>query len=115
MKGLVLLRGASTSTFVDRPFVTTLDLVKTKEERSMYRVMDRAGKVIDQSQDPNLPRGTFLVSCSFCLPFFFFSKKETVVKMYTVMNTLNVMDHVLYEVQRQVKHTTHFYCRFVRF
>lgn len=64
----------------------------------MYRVMDREvsggewrrvvcsrggkGVVLDVTQDPQL-------------------SKEVVLKMYRVMNTLNVMDHVLYEVQRQ--------------
>lgn len=51
-------RAASTaSTYVDRPFVTNLEMVKTKEVRPMYRVMDRSGKVLDTSQDPNLPKG----------------------------------------------------------
>jgi hypothetical protein len=27
--------------------------------------------------------------------------RETVTRMYEVMNTLSVMDHILYEVQRQ--------------
>ncbi len=60
MKGHLLVRrfssGANVS-FVDRPFVTNLDVVKHKEVRPMYRVMDRAGKVLDQTQDPNLPKG----------------------------------------------------------
>jgi hypothetical protein len=59
MKGAMWMRRSSTaSSFVDRPFVTKLDLVKAKEVRPMYRVMDRSGKVLDASQDPNLPKGS---------------------------------------------------------
>lgn len=78
MKGLSLVRRASTSSaasgFVDRAFVTKLELEKSKEIRPMYRVMDRAGKVLDSAQDPDLPKGSFLsvLEKVFSLFFFFF-------------------------------------------
>ncbi|EFX84437.1 hypothetical protein DAPPUDRAFT_301077 [Daphnia pulex] len=48
----------------------------------VYRVMDRKGKVIDPSQDPQL-------------------SQEMVTKMYKCMTQLNTMDRILYESQRQ--------------
>ncbi|KZS13846.1 2-oxoisovalerate dehydrogenase subunit alpha [Daphnia magna] len=48
----------------------------------VYRVMDRKGKVIDPSQDPQL-------------------SQEMVIKMYKCMTQLNTMDRILYESQRQ--------------
>ena len=50
---------------MDRPFVTRLSVEKSTAVRPMYRVMDRDGRVIEPSEDPQLP-------------------KDTVVKMYTV-------------------------------
>eukprot|EP00128_Syssomonas_multiformis_P001968 Colp12_sorted_trinity150504_noHs@10049 len=47
-----------------------------------YRVMERTGEVVIEAEDPQLD-------------------KETLVKMYTDMVRLNIMDHVLYESQRQ--------------
>ena len=52
------------ATFVDRPFVTTLEAIKADEVRPMYRVMDRQGQLVS-GEAPEL-------------------SKETVVKMYTV-------------------------------
>ncbi|KAK2553834.1 2-oxoisovalerate dehydrogenase subunit alpha [Acropora cervicornis] len=52
------------------------------ESIPVYRVMDRNGKVFDNSQDPNLD-------------------KETIQVMYKKMTLLNTMDHILYESQRQ--------------
>jgi len=48
----------------------------------VYRVMDRKGNVLIPSEDPQLP-------------------EETLIKMYTNMTVLNVMDKILYESQRQ--------------
>ncbi|XP_015751215.1 PREDICTED: 2-oxoisovalerate dehydrogenase subunit alpha, mitochondrial-like [Acropora digitifera] len=53
------------------------------ESIPVYRVMDRNGKVFDNSQDPNLD-------------------KETIQVMYKKMTLLNTMDRILYESQRQV-------------
>ena len=47
-----------------------------------YRVLDKRGDVLNEEEDPQL-------------------SKETLLKMYTQMTTLNVMDTVLYDVQRQ--------------
>jgi hypothetical protein len=54
----------ATATYVDRPFVTSLAAIKADEVRPMYRVMDRAGKIVSD-EAPHL-------------------SKETCVKMYTV-------------------------------
>lgn len=48
----------------------------------VYRVMSRDGEVIDPQQDPGLD-------------------KDVVMKMYKTMTTLNTMDKILYESQRQ--------------
>ncbi|XP_037982405.1 2-oxoisovalerate dehydrogenase subunit alpha, mitochondrial [Motacilla alba alba] len=48
----------------------------------VYRVMDRQGQVIRESEDPQLP-------------------KEEVLKLYKTMTLLNTMDRILYESQRQ--------------
>ncbi|XP_018016480.1 2-oxoisovalerate dehydrogenase subunit alpha, mitochondrial-like [Hyalella azteca] len=48
----------------------------------VYRVMDTKGKIISPDHDPQLP-------------------KEMLVKMYEKMTTLNMMDRILYESQRQ--------------
>ncbi|XP_013400822.1 2-oxoisovalerate dehydrogenase subunit alpha, mitochondrial-like isoform X2 [Lingula anatina] len=48
----------------------------------VYRVMNREGKILDQSQDPQL-------------------SQEMVTNMYRKMTLLNTMDRVLYESQRQ--------------
>ncbi|UYV74701.1 BCKDHA [Cordylochernes scorpioides] len=48
----------------------------------VYRVMDRAGNIINPDEDPKLD-------------------KETVVKMYKGMTFLNTMDRIMYESQRQ--------------
>ncbi|XP_046985383.1 2-oxoisovalerate dehydrogenase subunit alpha, mitochondrial [Schistocerca americana] len=47
-----------------------------------YRVMDRRGMVVDHLEEPQL-------------------KPETVKRMYYCMKLLNIMDHILYESQRQ--------------
>eukprot|EP00127_Corallochytrium_limacisporum_P002366 Clim_evm7s119 gene=Clim_evmTU7s119 len=47
-----------------------------------YRVMDRQGNIIKEDQDPKL-------------------SDEFLLKMYTDMGRLNIMDHILYESQRQ--------------
>ncbi|XP_043918699.1 2-oxoisovalerate dehydrogenase subunit alpha, mitochondrial [Protopterus annectens] len=48
----------------------------------VYRVMDRQGNILNQSEDPQLP-------------------KEEVLKFYKNMTLLNTMDRILYESQRQ--------------
>lgn len=48
----------------------------------VYRIMDRKGNIIDPSEEPEIPN-------------------ENLVKMYTDMIVLNVMDKILYESQRQ--------------
>uniref|UniRef100_A0A8V5GMR2 2-oxoisovalerate dehydrogenase subunit alpha n=1 Tax=Melopsittacus undulatus TaxID=13146 RepID=A0A8V5GMR2_MELUD len=48
----------------------------------VYRVMDRQGQILQQSEDPQLP-------------------KELVLKLYKTMTLLNTMDRILYESQRQ--------------
>lgn len=48
----------------------------------IYRVMDASGRILEPSQDPNLPR-------------------ELVQKMFRDMILLNTMDKILYESQRQ--------------
>ncbi|CAN8031806.1 unnamed protein product [Ixodes persulcatus] len=48
----------------------------------VYRVLNRDGKVLDPSQDPQLP-------------------EETLLRMYRGMTLLNSMDRILYESQRQ--------------
>ncbi|NXS89026.1 ODBA dehydrogenase, partial [Erpornis zantholeuca] len=48
----------------------------------VYRVMDRQGQVLRDSEDPQLP-------------------KEEVLKLYKTMTLLNTMDRILYESQRQ--------------
>ncbi|XP_061222852.1 2-oxoisovalerate dehydrogenase subunit alpha, mitochondrial-like [Neopsephotus bourkii] len=48
----------------------------------VYRVMDRQGHILRQSEDPQLP-------------------KELVLKLYKTMTLLNTMDRILYESQRQ--------------
>lgn len=59
--------------FLDPKSITPMEI---------YRVMDRHGKVLDESQDPNLGQ-------------------ELVTRMYTTMVQLQAMDNVLYEAQRQ--------------
>ena len=48
----------------------------------VYRVMDREGAVIDPDHDPDLPA-------------------DELIKMYKAMTSLNTMDKILYESQRQ--------------
>lgn len=60
----------------------TLTRPESIEPLSVYRVLDRDGNVYDKAQEPQL-----------C--------QEFVQKMYRDMITLNVMDKILYESQRQ--------------
>ncbi|CAB1349383.1 unnamed protein product [Coregonus sp. 'balchen'] len=50
--------------------------------------MDRAGKIINPTEDPQL-------------------SKETVLNFYQKMTLLNTMDRILYESQRQVRESYH--------
>lgn len=52
------------------------------EPIKIYRVMNREGEIMDESQDPKLD-------------------KDTVIKMFRNMVQLNTMDKILYESQRQ--------------
>eukprot|EP01135_Chromosphaera_perkinsii_P006601 Nk52_evm3s554 gene=Nk52_evmTU3s554 len=65
-------------------FTNTMKFMKPEMNEGIptYRILDRAGKVINSKEDPKLA-------------------KDTVVKMYKVMLTLNMMDNILYESQRQ--------------
>lgn len=70
--------GAPKSQFTDK-----LQFIRAQESSMpTYQVMDSEGKILDPSQEPQLP-------------------KERMVKMYEQMLTLNVMDVILYEAQRQ--------------
>ncbi|CAH0552704.1 unnamed protein product [Brassicogethes aeneus] len=60
----------------------TLEFTQTSKPIPVYRVMDRRGNIIRESEDPNLPDGTIL-------------------KMYKDMTLLSIMDKILYESQRQ--------------
>lgn len=66
------------------PFVglPTLTLPQAVAPIPIYRVMNREGNIQDASQDPNL-------------------SKEVVEKMLRSMISLNTMDKILYESQRQ--------------
>ncbi|EGF83280.1 hypothetical protein BATDEDRAFT_9167 [Batrachochytrium dendrobatidis JAM81] len=69
--------GAVTSLYTEK-----LDFIKEYETIPTYRVMDIHGAVIDEAHDPKLD-------------------SETLRKMYTCMLTLNSMDGIMYEAQRQ--------------
>ncbi|KAJ3023110.1 hypothetical protein HKX48_004226 [Thoreauomyces humboldtii] len=73
----VLFPGASGSSYTE-----TLKFARGDAPIPTYRVLDLTGAVIDPSQDPNL-------------------SKEVCLKMYKSMLTLNAMDLILYEAQRQ--------------
>ncbi|RKO87917.1 hypothetical protein BDK51DRAFT_37079 [Blyttiomyces helicus] len=69
--------GAPTSTYTEElKFISDHPTIPT------YRVLDLEGNVIEKAQEPELP-------------------KETLLKMYKCMVTLNTMDVILYEAQRQ--------------
>lgn len=62
--------------------VPSLTLPTSIDPLSIYRVLDRNGRVFDRSQEPQL-----------C--------QEFIQKMYRDMISLNIMDKILYESQRQ--------------
>eukprot|EP00003_Mantamonas_plastica_P022326 TRINITY_DN3768_c0_g2_i1.p1 TRINITY_DN3768_c0_g2~~TRINITY_DN3768_c0_g2_i1.p1 ORF type:complete len:442 (+),score=121.75 TRINITY_DN3768_c0_g2_i1:157-1482(+) len=64
------------------PFTYSLEFRNETDLFDTYRVMNERGEVINEDQDPNLD-------------------EETAVKMYKTMISLNTMDNVLYEAQRQ--------------
>ncbi|KAK7479459.1 hypothetical protein BaRGS_00029275 [Batillaria attramentaria] len=82
----------STARFEDKPefpgsrsrYVHKLEFIdpESQEGVPVYRVLNREGKIIDETQDPKLD-------------------KDIVMKMYKDMTLLNTMDRVLYESQRQ--------------
>ncbi|PRP87503.1 3-methyl-2-oxobutanoate dehydrogenase [Planoprotostelium fungivorum] len=63
-------------------FDDKLEFHSTKEILPTYRIMNEDGIIINSEEDPKLDR-------------------DTVVKMYRHMVSLNAMDNVLYDVQRQ--------------
>ena len=75
----------------DKPFfpgsvyTETLEFLRPEQEQDIpiYRVMDRESKIIDPKSDPKLDQ-------------------ETIKRMYKTMTTLNTMDRIMYEAQRQV-------------
>lgn len=64
-------------------WTSTLEFIgeKSFEGIPVYRVLDRHGEIIEPSQEPQI-------------------SKETMLKLYRDMQTLAVMDRVLYECQR---------------
>ena len=76
-------------------FTNSLDFLipKITQGIPIYRVMGRDGKVIDESQEPNIA-------------------KEELVHMYKTMTLLNTMDKILYESQRQGRITGVSICPF---
>ncbi|CAG8524097.1 2662_t:CDS:2 [Ambispora gerdemannii] len=69
--------GATLSYFTNKmQFIQSIDPIPT------YRVMDREGKILDPSQEPQV-------------------SEEFSLKIYQNMLTLNIMDLILYEAQRQ--------------
>ncbi|XP_070578940.1 2-oxoisovalerate dehydrogenase subunit alpha, mitochondrial-like [Ptychodera flava] len=65
-------------------YTTKLDILRpdTYEGIQTYRVMNRKGEIIDPDHDPKLD-------------------KDFVIRMYKAMTTMNTMDRILYESQRQ--------------
>ncbi|CAG8776500.1 27039_t:CDS:2 [Gigaspora margarita] len=63
-------------------FTTEMKFIQSIAPIPTYRVMDLHGKVIDPTQEPQV-------------------SKEFAVKIYKDMITLNIMDFILYEAQRQ--------------
>ncbi|KAL8622837.1 hypothetical protein ACOMHN_026958 [Nucella lapillus] len=84
--------GDGTVRFDDKPefpgsrscYVHKLEFIEPEAQEGIpvYRVLNREGKIVDPTQDPQLDR-------------------EIVTKMYHDMTLLNTMDRVLYESQRQ--------------
>ncbi|KAG2185137.1 hypothetical protein INT44_001927 [Umbelopsis vinacea] len=63
-------------------FSPEFKFIQNAEPIPAYRVMDQSGKVLDESQSPDV-------------------SKEFAVNIYQKMLTLNIMDNILYEAQRQ--------------
>ncbi|KAI9094425.1 thiamine diphosphate-binding protein [Phlyctochytrium arcticum] len=63
-------------------YTEQMEFVRDYAPLPTYRVLDQDGNVMDEAQDPQL-------------------SKEVCRKMYTSMLTLNAMDLILYEAQRQ--------------
>ncbi|KAK5580355.1 hypothetical protein RB653_000371 [Dictyostelium firmibasis] len=63
-------------------YTNNLEVQELKHYIPCYTIMNQEGVVSKPEQDPNFT-------------------KEEVIKMYTTMLTLNVMDSILYDVQRQ--------------
>ncbi|CAG8596769.1 7947_t:CDS:2 [Ambispora leptoticha] len=69
--------GATQSYFTDKmQFIQSIDPIST------YRVMDKEGKILDPAQEPRV-------------------SEDFAIKIYKDMITLNIMDLILYEAQRQ--------------
>lgn len=73
-------------TELDSKFTYNLDFIGNNKETTpvikSYRVMDHTGQVLDPNHEPKL-------------------SKENILKCYKDMLTLNTMDGLLYEAQRQ--------------
>ncbi|KAI8920093.1 thiamine diphosphate-binding protein [Powellomyces hirtus] len=76
-EGRVLFPGATGSHYTEK-----MGFNRDRASMPTYRVLDLEGNVIDTAQDPQL-------------------SKEVCLKMYKSMLTLNAMDLILYEAQRQ--------------
>ncbi|KAI8575404.1 hypothetical protein K450DRAFT_262071 [Umbelopsis ramanniana AG] len=63
-------------------FSPEFKFIQNAEPIPAYRVMDQSGKVLDESQGPDV-------------------SKEFAINIYQKMLTLNIMDNILYEAQRQ--------------
>jgi 2-oxoisovalerate dehydrogenase E1 component alpha subunit len=63
-------------------FSPEFKFIQNAEPIPAYRVMDQSGHVLDNAQEPNV-------------------SKEFAVNIYQNMLTLNIMDNILYEAQRQ--------------
>jgi len=67
---------------IKEEYVSIPTFAKQEKAMTTYRVMDSDGSILPGAVDPNLDR-------------------ETVEKMYKMMITTNVMDNIMYDVQRQ--------------
>ncbi|KXS17985.1 hypothetical protein M427DRAFT_30087 [Gonapodya prolifera JEL478] len=66
----------------DSVFTEKLDIIRSYPTIPTFRIMDPDGKIADASKDPQL-------------------SKEDCLKIYENMVTLNTMDNILYDTQRQ--------------
>lgn len=74
--------GDQTSYLDDYKYTTTLNFEKPEKPMDCYRVMDQSGNILPGAVDPG------------------FDKEET-IKIYKAMMLVNVMDSIMYDIQRQ--------------